>query len=133
MNIQNKIQMNMNMNMEMPLFPNFMQMNQMMNNIIQNMMGNNFGSDEYINLVFVLHSKITNFTISKQKTVQEAINLFRLKSGNNDKDLKFIFEGRTLNPELKIIETGLKDGSKIIVVKKEFISLFFLNNPSINK
>ena len=35
----------MNMNMEMPLFPNFMQMNQMnqmMNNINQNMMGNKF-------------------------------------------------------------------------------------------
>ena len=59
----------------------------------------------------------TTVPISKQKTFQEAINLYRLKSGNNDKDLKFFLNGKILNPELKIIETGIKDGVIIKVDK----------------
>ena len=53
--------------------------------------------------------------ISKQKTFQEAINLYRLKSGNNDKNLKFFLNGEILNPELKIFEAKLKDCSHIYV------------------
>ena len=61
-------------------------------------------------------NEITTVQISTQKTFQEAINLYRLKSGNNDKNLKFFLNGKILNPELKIIETGIKDG---IIIKVE--------------
>ena len=57
--------------------------------------------------------------ISKQKLVQEAIDLYRLKSGDIEKELAFISNNVCkLNPNLKISETTLIEGSiiKIIVL-----------------
>ena len=70
----------------------------------------NIWKSEYINNVTI--------NISKQKLVKEAINLYLLKSNQIDKDIKelrFIYNNHNLFPEMKICQSGLCNGSKIIV------------------
>ena len=53
--------------------------------------------------------------ISEQKTVKEAISLYRLKSMRTDK-CKFILNSKELYPEMRICESGLQDHSRILVI-----------------
>ena len=53
--------------------------------------------------------------ISEQKTIKEAISLYRLKSMRTDK-CKFILNSKELYPEMRICESGLQDHSKILVI-----------------
>ena len=53
--------------------------------------------------------------ISEQKTIKEAISLYRLKSMRTDK-CKFILNSKELYPEMRICESGLQDHSRILVI-----------------
>ena len=117
--MKNGMQMNMNMNMQ-PNNINFMPMNPMMemmnNNFNQNMGVNNINSNVK-SLIFEEDEtkKRTIINISFEKTIEEAINLYRLKSGDKEKK-RFIFNNQILNPKLKIIDAGLNEISRILVV-----------------
>ena len=53
--------------------------------------------------------------INPNKKFSEAINMYRIKSGDKEK-VKFLFNNKEINPELKIFETGLRSRSSIIMV-----------------
>ena len=57
------------------------------NNIFQNM--NNMKNE--VNLIFKNDFKNIIISISQEETIQEAINLYKNKSGNNSKDLIFLY------------------------------------------
>ena len=58
--------------------------------------------------------------ISNKKAVGEAINLFKIKANLNENDkLRFIFNSEIINSQLKIYESGLSYGAKIIVIPYE--------------
>jgi len=119
--MKNGMQINMNMNMQ-PNNINFMPMNPMMeimnNNYKQNMEGNNNHLDK-ISLFFERDDtkEKTSIGISMKKTVEEAINLYRIKSGDKEEKRLFFYNGQRLNPNKTIFESGLIDGSNILVVK----------------
>ena len=114
-NIQN-INMGMNNMMNIPNMQ--MPMNNVMNNNI-NIFNKNPILQNNWNLIFEEHisKKIFTINISKQQFVKEAINKYLLKSGRNEK-LKYIFNAHNLNPESKIVESGLENFSKILVVSE---------------
>ena len=116
----------MNPQMSMMNNPQMMQMMQMMMNNPQMMaMMNNPGGGGNIsiddsqgwNLVFEKKSggPTINLTISPEKTVTEAINAYKIKS-MQDGEMKFIFNGKELPYSLKICQSGLNNGSKILVI-----------------
>ena len=121
-NINNNIQnINMEMNNMMGM-QNMMNMPIPMNEVINNM---NIGmpitlEDTYgWNLIFEEQNRKTccSIRISEQKTFKEAIDLYLLKSGNNDV-YRFICNNKELLPEMKICESGLTNMSKILVILK---------------
>ena len=57
---------------------------------------------------------------SPNMLVKELISLFMLKSGETSK-FKFIFNYKELIPELKIVQSGLTNGSKITVINTQSI------------
>ena len=61
---------------------------------------------------------VVTVTINEQKLVKEAISLYILKSGKTSK-CKFVFNGHTLNPEVKICQAGLSDHCKIYVIEND--------------
>ena len=111
---------NMQMNMNIPN-PNTMQMMQMQ--MMMNMMNGSMESDpNQWTLIFeereFLKDKRTDIKISPDKTVREAINLYKIKS-NKDTDkskLVCIFNSKKLNYNSKINESGLVNGSIIAVI-----------------
>ena len=119
MNINNNIQgMSMAMNnnmMGMQGMNMIMPMNGMMNNMNFGMQNVNLYDPEGWTLLFENNKKITNIKISEQKLFKEAINMYKEKSGYTN-DCKFIFNGKELNPEFKICQSGLMNYSKIIVI-----------------
>ena len=137
---QNMMNM-MNMN-NMNMMPNMLGMNgnMMMNQNMMNMgmpnmmgmpmgnmaamgnmsgMGNLPGMDDAQgwNLIFENQNDLSNIivTISEQKTIKEAISMYRVKANRTD-ECKFLFNSKQLYPEMRICESGLKDKSKILVV-----------------
>ena len=116
----------MNPQMSMMNNPQMMQMMQMMMNNpqIMAMMNNPAGGgnisiddNQGWNLVFEKKSggPTINLTISPEKTVTEAINAYKIKS-MQDGEMKFIFNGKELPYSLKICQSGLNNGSKILVI-----------------
>ena len=105
----------MNMNM----------MNQMAGMGGMNMMGMNMMNQDSVNiddnkgwnLIFENQNdkQTYNIRISENKTVQEAINLYKIKSGRNGK-MKFIFNNKELCPDFKICASGLNNLSRILVI-----------------
>ena len=96
------------MNLPMP-------MNAMNNNIVNfNLPNENF---EKWNLCFEnkLYGKTINVKISPEKFVKEAIDIYLQKTGITDQ-LKYIFNGEDLIPELKINQSGLMNLSTITVI-----------------
>ena len=64
--------------------------------------------------------QIVNIRISEDKLVKEAISAYLLKvNESNVNDFKFIFNNKQLFPEMKISQTGLNNGSKILVVSQK--------------
>ena len=57
----------------------------------------------------------TVIRINPNKKCSEAINMYRIKSGDKEK-VKFLFNNKEINPELKIFETGLHSTSRIMVL-----------------
>ena len=64
--------------------------------------------------------QIVNIRISEDKFAKEAISAYLLKvNESNVNDFKFIFNNKQLFPEMKISQTGLNNGSKILVVSQK--------------
>ena len=128
MNMMNMNNMNMmpnmlGMNGNMMMNQNMMNMGMPMGNMaaMGNMagMGNLPGMDDSQgwNLIFENQNDLSNIivTISEQKTIKEAISMYRVKANRTD-ECKFLFNSKQLYPEMRICESGLKDKSKILVV-----------------
>ena len=99
---------------------NMMNMMNMMNmGGIPGMAGNNTNMDDAggWNLVFENQNDRQSYpvTISEQKTIKEAISIYRIKSGNKD-PCKFIVNSKELYPEMRICESGLQNNSRILVI-----------------
>ena len=116
-NMKNNMMPNMNMYMQIPNI-GFQNQNMMMNNDICGNM--NAAMNDQIggcNLGFrEKNGKIINIYISPEKTIKDAIDLYKIKSGNNSEELMFIFNGKPLNPDRKISQSGLLNDSRIIVM-----------------
>jgi hypothetical protein len=69
------------------------------------------------NLIFEKKNgnQMISVLISPEKTVQEAVNAYKLKSMQFG-EMKFIFNGKQLPYSLKISQSGLENGSKILVI-----------------
>ncbi len=80
------------------------------------LMGSNDNKNGW-NLIFenVDDKKSVTININEYKPIEEAINMYYLKSGRNDK-CRFIFNHQDLFGELKICQSGLQNNSKILVV-----------------
>ena len=96
MGMNNNFNMNMDMNMNM-----------------------NIGDNQGWNLLFEEkngESSIT-VTISPDKTVREAINLYKIKANKDaNAQMKYIFNGKQLAYDLTLSQSGLQNNSKITVV-----------------
>ena len=124
-NMNNPMMMN---NMNNPMMMNNMQnidpamMNQMMmlfQNMINNININNQNNNgNNWNLIFEKKAgdQSINISISPDSTVLEAINLYKLKTGQISGDMKFIFNGKQLDYSLKICQSGLNNLSRITVI-----------------
>ena len=116
--MNNPMMANMN---NMPMDPSMMMNNQMMGNMpgIQGLGGMNMdiGDINGWNLIFENQKdgQSYNIRISQYKTVQEAINLFKIKSNQSGK-MKFIFNNKELFPQMKICQSGLENLSRITVI-----------------
>ena len=128
-NMNNQMMMNflmqMQMNPQMMSMMNNPQMMSMMNNPqMMAMMNNPVGGGNISiddsqgwNLIFEKKSggATINLTISPEKTVAEAVSAYKIKS-MQDGQMKFIFNGKELPYSLKICQSGLNNGSKILVI-----------------
>ena len=54
--------------------------------------------------------------VSPEATVKEAINLYRIKTNQINDVINFVFNGKHLNLNLKLSQSGLADLSKITVI-----------------
>ena len=115
MNGMNPMMMN-NMNMMNMMNMNGMNMGMNMMNMNQNM---NMGDAQGWNIIFEEKSgnARVNITLSSDKKVIEAINLYKLKANrSNEENIKFIFNGKTLATELSLSQAGLTDNAVITVI-----------------
>ena len=79
----------------------------------------NIGDEGGWNLIFEEKngSKRINITISPDKTVQAAINMYKIKTNQVGNDqMKFIFNGKQLATSLTLSQSGLQNSSVITVV-----------------
>ena len=124
MNMMNPMMMGMGgmggmggMNMMNPMMMNgMMPMGEMNNNMNMNM---NIGDNQGWNLLFEEKNgeRTINVTISPDKTVREAINIYKIKANqDSEAQIKFIFNGKQLAYDLTLSQSGLQNNSKITVV-----------------
>ena len=105
---------NMNVNMMNPMGGmNMMNQMNMMNTDSVKLEDNNGW-----NLIFENQNDRTtvNVKISENKTVKEAINLYKLKANRTKEKLKFVFNNKELFTEMRICASGLNNMSKILVI-----------------
>ena len=110
MNMMNMMQMMNNNNMA-----NNMQMN---NNIVNSMPVNNMGASQGgWNLFFTKKDSGQKLLIQVKpdESVSEAISRYKIKAVD-DKESKFIFNGKQLDTSLKISQSGLQNNSEILVL-----------------
>ena len=76
-----------------------------------------YDPNEYWNLIFEDQTtkRTTVISINPNKKCSEAINMYRIKSGDKEK-VKFLFNNKEINPELRIFETKLSSNSRIFVI-----------------
>ena len=67
------------------------------------------------NLIFENNRGRINIAISEQKLVEDAISIYRMKTGNKEK-CKFILIGKDLFTGMKICHSGLCNNSYILVL-----------------
>ena len=120
-NMNNNIMMNnMNNNIMMNNIPN---LNIGMNNINFEFQNQNFKKVEEWNLLFenkTLGGNV-NIIIDPQQYIKEAINRYCLRSEIDPNNYKFMFNGRDLIPDMKIIQSGLSDNSRILAIQKKIL------------
>ena len=112
--MMNPMMMNGGMNNMMPMGGMGNNMNMM--NMNMNM---NIGDNEGWNILFEEKNgdRTINVTISPDKTVREAINLYKIKANQDaNTEMKFIFNGKQLAYDLSLSQSGLQNNSKITVV-----------------
>ena len=75
---------------------------------------------DFYNIKFEMKSNynIITIQISPDKLVSEAISLYKTKLGEKKEDMKFIYNGMTLDKNLTIKGAGLRNGSKILVIMR---------------
>ena len=75
------------------------------------------------NIIFEMKSNYNNISIqiSADKLFSEAISLYKTKLGEKKEDMKFIYNGMTLDKNLTIKGAGLRNGSKILVIMRSDI------------
>ena len=108
--------------------PNFLllnnQFNLMRNNFNNNIMNNNL--NKKLNITFRktgISSSINRpvtIKCEKNEKIRDIIKRYREKSGDNDENLKFIFNARELKLESTLEQEGLREGSYIFVVPIKF-------------
>ena len=119
MNNMNPMMMNqMNMN---PMMMNQMNMNPMMLMMFQNMnnYNNNNNNQQLWNLYFQTKKgteQAVMIVVSPEATVKEAINLYRIKTNQLNDAINFIFNGKQLDFNLKLSQSGLANASTITVI-----------------
>ena len=86
-------------------------------NMMNQMGGMNLGDNKGWNLIFENQNdkQMYDIRISENKTIREAINLYKIKSGREGK-MKFIFNNKELIPEVQICKSGLNNLSRILVI-----------------
>ena len=101
---------------------NFMNMNNQNLNMINNMNNpiNNI-KEKKITLIFQKsgYLKKTFVNCYLNDKISNIIEKYRELSDDQDKELKFLFNARTINPLETVSEVGFKNGSLIIVVSLE--------------
>ena len=114
--------MNMGMNQNMMgMNPNMMGMNPMMNmnNAIENM---NKGLEDTNGwkITFIKDGKEETMKFSKDIIVNEALNKYKIKIGEaGNLKLKFAENKKPVSLSLKICQSGIMDGSKLLVEPEE--------------
>ena len=114
--------MNMGMNQNMMgMNPNMMGMNPMMNmnNAIENM---NKGLEDTNGwkITFIKDGKEETMKFSKDIIVNEALNKYKIKIGEaGNLKLKFVENKKPVSLSLKICQSGIMDGSKLLVEPEE--------------
>ena len=100
-NFMEQMQQQMMQQMNQALLMQQQQFNQIFNK-------EEYGPNYYWNLIFEDQTtkRTTVIKINPYKKCSEAINMYRIKSGDKEK-VKFLFNNKEINPELKIFETGL--------------------------
>ena len=116
MNMMNQINMMNQMN-QMNLMNQMNQLKQMNQMNMMNQNSVNLDDNKGWNLIFENQNdkQTYNIRISENKTVQEAINMYKIKSGREGK-MKFIFNNKELFAEMKICQSGLSNLSRILVI-----------------
>ena len=122
MNNMNPMMMNQMMNNMNPMMMNQMNMNPMMLMMFQNMNNNNNNNNnnqEVWNLFFKTKNgteQAVMIVVSPDVTVKEAINLYRIKTNQLNDAINFIFNGKQLDLNLKLSQSGLNNASTITVI-----------------
>jgi len=72
----------------------------------------------FISLIFDVKNedKLVNIQIEAHKKVKDAIDAYLKKTKTKKEDVIFIFNSKTLNPELTLAQAGLISGCKILAV-----------------
>lgn len=60
-------------------------------------------------------NKFISVQVESSKKVKDAINAFKSKLGHEE-EMIFVFNSKTLNPEMTLTAAGLRDNSKILVI-----------------
>ena len=131
-NMMNQEMVQMMNNQMMQMMNN--QMMQMMNTnnnkpiINQGNMETNFEVKEQdenptINIIFRKQQGIPPLMVKckKKDKVSDVINKYRLKSGDNDKNAKFIYNAKPLHPSLTIEEAGMTEGGNVFVINRTVV------------
>lgn len=72
----------------------------------------------FLNLVFDVknENKVINITIESSKKVKDAIDAYFKKTKGKESETIFVYNSKTLRPEMTLAEAGLASGSKIIAI-----------------
>ena len=62
------------------------------------------------------YSSALEIQCNQEEKVSELIQKYRIKSGNYDQNIKFIYNAKNLNPDLTLAEAGVFNGVNVFVV-----------------
>jgi len=72
----------------------------------------------FLSLIFDVknENKLVNIQIESNKTVKDAIDAYFKKTKGKEGETIFVFNSKTLRPELSLAQAGLTSGSKILAI-----------------